>query len=74
MAKIIHNRKDCIGCGSCAAMCPGFFAMNTADGLADLKDGIPVEDHFELTVESLGCAEDAAMICPVRVIKVVEPE
>lgn len=74
MAKIIHNRKECIGCGACASMCPLFFEMDKGDGLANLKNSAQVGDHFELIVDDLGCAEDSAMICPVKVIKIAESE
>ena len=36
--KLQHNRPDCIGCGSCAAVCPDFWEMND-DGKADIKKG-----------------------------------
>ena len=55
-------------------MCPGFFETDKADGLANLKNSTQVEDHFELIVESVDCAEDASMVCPVKVIQVLESE
>ncbi len=72
MKKIIHDRKNCIGCGSCASMCSQLFEMNKEDGLADLKNSEIVGDHFELVIEDVACGADAAMICPVKVIRVEE--
>jgi ferredoxin len=72
MKKIIHERKKCIGCGTCASICPGFFAMDKTDGLANLKDSKQSGDHFELLVDDLECVGDAAMLCPTKVIWIEE--
>ncbi len=72
--KVLHFKKDCISCGACAAICPDFFKMDD-DGLAQLKDSKPVEDHWELeidTIEAKTCNQEAADVCPVQIIKVVE--
>ncbi len=67
--KIIHQRSKCIGCGSCAAVCDKFFEM-AGDGLASLKGAAQVGDDFELEAEDIGCAKDAADVCPVQIIKI----
>lgn len=72
MKKIIHDRKNCIGCGSCASMCPQLFAMDKESGLANLKNAEQVGDHFELTIDDAACGADATMICPVKVIRIEE--
>ncbi len=67
--KIIQERSKCVGCGSCAAVCPKFFEM-ADDGLASLKGGRQAGENFELEIESADCATEAANICPVQIIKV----
>ncbi len=52
--------SDCIGCGSCEAVCPEIFRMND-DGLAEVYVN-PVPAELE---ES---AKEAADMCPVNVI------
>lgn len=72
MAKIIHEREKCIGCGSCAALCPKFWEM-AEDGksrLLESKEDPQTENH-ELEVEEVGCNQEAADSCPVQCIIVV---
>ena len=71
MAKIIQNREGCIGCGSCAAVCPKFWEMNYEEGKAILKDGKKNEKgEYELEVKDIECNQEAADVCPVSVIKI----
>ncbi|MBI4708715.1 MAG: ferredoxin [Candidatus Portnoybacteria bacterium] len=70
--RIILERSQCIGCGSCAAICPAFFEM-AEDGLSHLKNAIKNTERIgieELEVLDPGCCKDAADICPVQVIKI----
>lgn len=74
MPKIIHDRANCIGCGSCSAICPDFWEMSD-DGKAMLKGGKHKKDggdivKSELQVKDVGCNQDAASSCPVNVIKI----
>jgi ferredoxin len=72
MAKIIHEREKCIGCGSCAALCPKFFEM-ADDGKAKLIEGRKnAEGNDELEVEDVECAQEAADACPVQIIHIVK--
>lgn len=50
------NQETCIGCGSCAAICPSNFQMN-AEGKSEV---ISQEDN--------PCAKEAAETCPVQAI------
>ncbi|HHY26590.1 MAG TPA: ferredoxin [Desulfitobacterium dehalogenans] len=52
--------SDCIGCGSCEAVCPEIFRMND-DGLAEAYVN-PVPSELEEK------AKEAADMCPVNVI------
>lgn len=74
MPKIIHQREKCIGCGTCAAVCPKFFEMDKKDGLATLKGskkaGMKTAKEFELKVDKIDCLKDAAEMCPVKIIKI----
>lgn len=54
------DKDECIGCGSCAAVCPDFFEMSD-DGKANFK-GKEVND--------LGCIKEASEICPVNAIQI----
>jgi ferredoxin len=84
MAKIIQNHEGCIGCGSCAAVCPKFWEMPARnasrseaggdydDGKANLKNAKKNEKgEQELEVENVECNKEAADVCPVSVIKIV---
>lgn len=74
MVKIIHKRKECIGCGSCAALCPQYFEMG-GDNFAELKGSkIDEETGIEELVVSQKTKEleDAVLSCPVQIIKIKE--
>ena len=65
-------RSKCIGCGSCAAVCPDFFEM-VDDGLSHLKESKKEEEAEtrEMPESEIGCAKEAAKVCPVQIIEVV---
>jgi len=70
--KILHYKKDCISCGACAAICPEFWEMDE-EGVSQLKNSVPVEDHWELEInseEDRAKNQEAAEACPVQIIKV----
>ncbi len=71
--KIHLDRKNCIGCGVCVALCPRFFNMGE-DGKSTLKKGtLNRKDNSEyLEISSIECAQDAADSCPVQVIHVIK--
>lgn len=52
------DKELCIGCGTCAALCPAVFKMNE-----DGKPDIIAEEENE-------CAKNAAESCPVQAISV----
>jgi len=71
--KIIHEKSKCIGCGACAAICAKMFEMDES-GIAQLKNSVinPDSKSYEIEVEDLACAKDAAESCPVEIIHIVE--
>jgi ferredoxin len=71
MAKVIHEKNTCVGCGACAAVCPKYWEMG-GDGKSHLKGSAAAGDNFELTLENVECNTDAANACPVKCIKIEE--
>jgi len=65
--KITLDKEKCIGCGSCVAICDDFFEMGQ-ESKAHLKGAEPGEKREEVTVEEIGCAQEAADICAVQAI------
>jgi len=57
---IIQEREKCIGCGSCAAVCPGNWEIKD-DGKAS-----PIKTE----VEEIGCNKQAEEVCPAQCIHV----
>ncbi len=70
--KVIHEIEKCIGCGSCAAVCPQSWEIS--EGKAHILGGKknPSNSNEELEVKQVGCIQDAADICPVQCIKIVK--
>lgn len=71
MARIIHYRDKCIGCGICQEMQPSFWRMSKKDGKASLlqaaiKKGI---HQLVITESDRRSTEEVAKACPARVIK-----
>jgi len=60
MKKIIVDRDKCIGCGTCAALCPEAFELDN-DFKAVVKAGANPEDKN---------TEDAIKACPVEAITI----
>lgn len=72
MAKIIQNNDECIGCGSCAMLCPEFWEMDYEKGKAFLKGGKKNEQtgEYELEIAEIRCNKDASDACPVGIIRI----
>jgi len=64
--KVKINQEECIGCGSCLAVCPDIFDLND-DNKAFIKD--TGTDQGEVDNQ---CVKESVDICPVQVIKVEE--
>lgn len=59
--KVNIDREGCIGCGLCVEICPEVFRIADGDGLSEAYKS---PDGFESQVM------DAAVACPVEVIRV----
>lgn len=62
--KISIDQDNCIGCGSCEALCPELFELR--------EDGVSHVRSENIKDELLECARDAEEACPVQVITVEE--
>lgn len=69
--KIILDKEKCIGCGSCAAVCPDHFEMGS-DGKAHLKDSSVKSGEEIKEIKEEDCSGQARDICPVNVIKIIK--
>ncbi len=69
MKKVVQKHEECIGCGTCVAMCPKFWEMGE-DGKAYLKGGKKNSEtgEYEMEVKEWECNKDAADACPVQII------
>jgi len=57
--KVFVDEEKCIGCGTCAALCPKSFEMH-GDKARPVK----------MEVEEISCEREAEEACPVDAIKV----
>jgi ferredoxin len=70
MPKVIQEREKCIGCGSCAALCPKYWEM-AEDGKSRLLNSTQNrEGNFEAEVADIECNQEAADSCPVQIIHI----
>lgn len=60
--KIKHNREKCIGCGSCVALCQSNWKMKDDGKVSPIKTEL----------NEIGCNQEAAVNCPVGIIKIVK--
>ena len=73
MAKLVHYRNKCIGCGICQELQPGTWRMSKKDGKAVLLHAEQKKDLFLLSIPSseLSLARQTIAACPARVIKLM---
>ncbi len=72
MAKIVHDKEKCIGCGSCVALCPKYWEM-AENGKANLLNSklSQKSGNFELEASKLECNQEAVDSCPVQCISII---
>ncbi|MFN8256881.1 MAG: ferredoxin [Bacteroidales bacterium] len=72
MVRISHHRIRCIGCGYCEEVAPFRWKMNGNNGKSDLIGGVVKKDFVIATVsdDELLANEEAADLCPVKIIRV----
>jgi ferredoxin len=61
MYEIRINKDECIGCGTCVAICPENFELKNGKANAKKKE-----------LKEAGCSSEAAESCPVQCIKIIE--
>ncbi|HEY5326911.1 MAG TPA: ferredoxin [Mucilaginibacter sp.] len=73
MAKIIHYRNKCIGCGICFELQPDLWRMSMKDGKATLLRSTEKKDTFIIPIagDLLQQSREVAKACPVNIIKVL---
>ncbi len=73
--KVTIDRMQCVSCGSCWDACPVLFVQNEKDSFSQIvsafqKDNDPAKS---ITLpDSISCARDAADLCPVTIITLIE--
>lgn len=73
--EVQHDRENCIGCGTCAEVCPEFWEMSD-DGKSQLLNAKIIDGKFgwehSLFENGLNCNKEAESQCPVSVIHVLD--
>lgn len=72
MPKVIHFRKNCIGCNACVEIAYNRWRMSKKDGKSVLLGGIEKKGIFQANILMDEYNENirAADACPVNVIQV----
>jgi ferredoxin len=69
------NRTLCVSCGSCWDSCPGLFEQDPDDSFSRITEHYRVGGNTAEGAppeELEGCAHDAADLCPVQIITVID--
>lgn len=77
MYKVIFDRQNCIGAGSCVVMYPERWKMDNNDNRAVLIGGKEENDGswmVEFTMKELEKFMASAEVCPVNVIHIIDVE
>jgi len=75
--KIEHDRENCMACGACVAIAPKFWQLSKDDGKADVINSIKTDDgykHLDIEDKDFSINKEAADLCPVNVIHIVDKE
>jgi ferredoxin len=75
MYKVALDKETCIGCGTCGAIYPEKFELDTQKGKAKLKgSSVKKSDSEEIVVndKEFKKVKEAAESCPVNAIHITE--
>ncbi|HEX6335083.1 MAG TPA: ferredoxin [Flavisolibacter sp.] len=72
MAKMVHYRNRCIGCGICFEMQPALWRMSRRDGRATLLCSVVKKQVSVRAIDPdvVALSKRVAAACPARVIKI----
>jgi ferredoxin len=73
VVKVSIDRDDCISCGNCWTICPGFFEQNTNDDFSQVIERYRIGGNIaegEAPNELEVLVREAADSCPVQIIHV----
>ena len=69
--KIVHERKKCIGCGSCVVLCPKYWKMGESGKAHLIGSELEKKTQIEtLKINKIGCNNEAVDVCPVQCIHI----
>lgn len=71
--KVIIDRQNCVNCGTCWEVCPGFFEQNPEDSFSQILEKYRIDGNIAkgIPTEDLeACTADAATLCPASVISI----
>ncbi len=77
MVKVVIDRDGCVSCASCWTTCPDFFEHNPDDNLSQICKRRRIknrQNEGDAPPEEETCVRDAAELCPVQVISIIEDE
>jgi ferredoxin len=70
MAKLTHDRSQCIFCGACFSTCPDYFESQDKVVLKGAEYDETDKGVLEINDDQKPTAEEAASVCPVGCIHV----
>ncbi len=69
--KVIHDTKECMGCGACASVCPEYFELKEDSGFkAHLKGAKDDNGKEVLETDDIDSIKEASNVCPASCIKI----
>lgn len=70
MAKLIHDRNQCIHCGACVSVCPEFFSETDKIVLNGANYDEDDRGILEIPEDKISTAQTAVDSCPVGCIHI----